>query len=229
MNVSPWVSTASRRVAGGAVARSRAAVWALPALGMAVALVAGGFWSGTIHRDPSPAFLARWGYDLDALRAGRVRTLVTMTLFPTVHSDWLPMLLQTVLLVALVGRVAGAWWAVAGFWAPNLVGTALVSLCLIWPLEAAGRPFARRWATEPDSGASVGIYGALGFLLARLPRPWRRWALIAMAAWLVRDVARERHVWNVEHLGGYAIGLSLGLVSLRGRATRAVDEAGRRG
>lgn len=197
-----------------------AAVRLLPALGMAVALVAGGVWSGTIRHDPSLAFLARWGYDLDALRAGRIQTLVTMALFPTAHDDWLPMLLQTILLLALIGGFAGAWWAIAGFWAPNIVGTALVSLSVVWPLDAAGIGFAHGWATEPDSGSSVGIYGALGFLLALLPRRLRWFAVAAMAAWLVLDIARERHVWNVEHLGGYLLGVSLGMMRMMGvRAT----------
>ncbi len=180
-----------------------------PAVGMAVALIAGGIWSGTIRHDPAPAFLAHWGYDLDILRAGRWYTLVTMTLFPTAHSDWLPMLGQTVLLVALAGWCAGPWWAVAAFWLPNLVGTALVSLGIIWPLDAAGVAFAHRWAMEPDSGASVGIYGALGFLLPLLPRPLRWVAIGGMAAWLLVAVVRERHVWNIEHCGGYVLGVLL--------------------
>ena len=192
-----------------------------PALGMALLLVIGGIWSGTIRHDPSPAFLARWGYDLDALRAGRVHTLLTMTIFPTAHSDWLPMLLQAVALVALIGWFAGPWWALAGFWIPNVIGTALVSLCVIWPLDAAGYRFAHGWATEPDSGASVGIYGALGFLLALLPRRLRWLAVAAMAAWLILGILRERHVWNTEHLGGYLLGVSLAVATTRGRhATR---------
>lgn len=185
----------------------------IPAAGMAAALVAGGVWSGTIRQDPLPAFLSRWGYDLAMLRAGRPHTLVTMALFPTAHGDWLPMLAQTVLLVALAGWCAGPWRAVAAFWLPNIVGTALVSLCVVWPLDARGYPFAHGWATEPDSGASVGIYGALGFLLARLPRPLRWVAVGGMIAWLALDIARERHVWNVEHLGGYALGVALGCVA----------------
>lgn len=182
----------------------------IPAVGMAMALVAGGLWSGTIRHDPSPAFLARWGYDLDMLRAGRLHTLATMALFPTAHGDWLPMLAQTASLVALAGWCAGPWRAVAAFWLPNIAGTALVSLCVVWPLDARGYRFAHGWATEPDSGASVGIYGALGFLLARLPRPLRWVAVGGMAAWLVLDSVRERHVWNIEHLGGYALGVPLG-------------------
>ncbi|MGI8856956.1 MAG: hypothetical protein ACR2JW_14510 [Thermomicrobiales bacterium] len=185
----------------------------LPALGMALVLLLGGVWSGTIRHDPSPAFLARWGYDLDALRGGRIHTLVTMTLFPTAHDDWLPMLLQTVALVALAGWFAGAWRAVAAFWAPNIAGTALVSLCVVWPLDAAGYRFSHNWATEPDSGASVGIYGALGFVLALLPRRLC-WVVIAgVAAWLVLAIIRERHVWNIEHLGGAMLGLILGIDS----------------
>ncbi|MHB8647265.1 MAG: hypothetical protein ACYDAR_15870 [Thermomicrobiales bacterium] len=188
----------------------RAGLRFVPAAGMAATLLAGGAWSGTIQRDPSPAFLDRWGYDFAMLRAGRLYTLVTMTLFPTAHSDWLPMLLQTVLLVALAGWCAGAWRAVAAFWAPNIIGTALVSLCVVWPLDAAGFAFAHRWATEPDAGASVGIYGALGFLLALLPRPPRWVAVGGMAVWLIADIARERHVWNVEHFSGYLLGMLLG-------------------
>ncbi len=110
---------------------------------------------------------------------------------------------------ALAGWCAGAWQAVAAFCLPNLVGTALLSLGIIWPLDAAGFAFAHRWATEPDSGASVGIYGTLGFLLALLPRPLRWVALAGMAAWLVLAIVHERHVWNIEHLGGYALGVSL--------------------
>jgi len=191
----------------------RAPGWAAfrfaPAAGMAALLIIGGVWSGAIRHDPSPTFLARWGYDLAMLRAGRLHTLVTMTLFPTTHSDWLPMLIQTVLLVALAGWCAGAWRAVAAFWLPNLVGTALVSLGIIWPLDAAGFAFAHCWATEPDSGSSVGIYGTLGFLLALLPRPLRWVALAGMAVWFVLAIVHERHVWNIEHLGGYALGVSL--------------------
>src|SRR5258708_5394395 len=80
-----------------------------PALGMALLLIVSGIWSGTIRHDPAEAFLAHWGYDFDALRAGRFSTLVTMTLFPTAHSDWLSMFLQVTALVALVGWFAGAW------------------------------------------------------------------------------------------------------------------------
>ncbi len=185
----------------------------LPALAMAAVLVIGGVWSGTVRHDPLPAFLARWGYDLSALRAGRLFTLVTMALFPTSHSDWLPMLLQTTALVALAGWFAGRWWAVAAFWGPNVVGTVLVSLCVVWPLDRAGFRFAHGWATEPDSGASVGIYGTLGFLLALLPRRVRWFALAAMAAWLILDIVRERHVWNLEHLAGYLLGALLGVGS----------------
>jgi hypothetical protein len=202
------------------------AVRALPALGMTALLVIGGMWSGTIRHDPSPAFLARWGYDLDALRAGRIDTLFTMTLFPTAHSDWLPMLLQSIILVALMGWFAGPWWAVAGFWVPNIFGTAVVSLCIIWPLDAAGYGFAHGWAIEPDSGASVGIYGALGFLLALLPRRLRRLPVMAMAAWLILGIVRERHVWNTEHLGGYLLGVSLAMMRSRWRRVRT---GGRRG
>jgi hypothetical protein len=178
---------------------------------MAAVLTAGGVWSGTIRHDPAPAFLARWGYDLDALRAGRFHTLVTMTFFPTAHSDWFSMLLQVTALVALLGWIVGPWWALAGFWLPNIVGTALVSLGIIWPLDARGVGFAHTWATEPDSGASVGIYGALGCLLALLPRRFRWPAVAAVGAWLAISIARERHVWNVEHLLGYLVGVLLGL------------------
>lgn len=201
---------------------------ALPALGIALLLIIGGVWSGTIRHDPSPAFLARWGYDLDALRTGHVHTLFTMTIFPTAHSDWLPMLVQVVALVALIGWFAGVWWAVAGFWVPNVVGTALVSLCVVWPLDAAGYGFAHDWATEPDSGASVGIYGALGFLLALLPRRLRWLAVAGIAAWLVLAIARERHVWNTEHLGGYLLGVTLGMGSIRGRHPTSEARANRR-
>jgi hypothetical protein len=151
------------------------------------------------------------------LWSGRLFTLFTMTIFPTAHSDWLPMLLQVVALVALIGWFAGPWWAVAGFWIPNIFGTALVSLFVIWPLDAAGYRFAHGWATEPDSGASVGIYGALGFGLALLPRRLRWLAVAAMAAWLILSIHRERHVWNTEHLGGYLLGVALGMASTRGR------------
>lgn len=188
----------------------------VPALGMAALLVGGGVWSGTIRRDPSPAFLARWGYDLDTVRAGRVHTLFTMTLFPTAHGDWLPMLLQVTALTAVVGILAGPWRALAAFWMPNIVGTALVSLCVIWPLDALGVRFAHGWATEPDSGASVGIYGALGCALAFLPRRVRWFALTALALWLVLAIARERQVWNAEHLAGFIVGVNIGLWCDRG-------------
>lgn len=192
----------------------------LPAFGMAIALIAGGVWSGAIRHDPSPAFLARWGYDLDALRIGRLDTLVTMALFPTASGDWLPMMLQTVTLVALIGWYAGAWWAVTAFWIPNVIGTALVSLCVIWPLDVAGYQFAHGWATEPDSGASVGIYGAFGFLLALMPRRVRRVMVAGMAGWLILGIVRERHVWNVEHLGGYVLGVTLAIGKMGGRSPR---------
>jgi hypothetical protein len=194
-----WMATAAR-----------CAIRLIPAVVMAALLVLGGIWSGAIRHDPSPAFLARWGYDLDALRAGRIHTLLTMAIFPTARSDWLPMLAQTTALIALVGWFAGVWWAIVAFWLPNIVGTALVSLCVIWPLDALGIRFAHEWAAEPDSGASVGIYGALGFLLALLPRRFRWFVVTAMAAWLIADIARERHVWNIEHLGGYLLGVGAG-------------------
>lgn len=177
---------------------------------MAIALTVGGIWSGTIRHDPSSAFLANWGYDLNALCAGRLHTLVTMTLFPTAHSDWLSMLVQVTALVAILGWIAGPWWALAGFWLPNIVGTALVSLCIIWPLDARSVGFAHAWATEPDSGASVGIYGALGCLLALLPHRIRWFAVAVVGAWLTLSIAREHHVWNVEHLSGYLVGVLLG-------------------
>jgi hypothetical protein len=194
---------------------------------MAAVLVAGGIWSGTIRHDPSPAFLARWGYDLDILRAGRVHTLITLVLFPTARSDWLPMLLQVTLLVALLGWIAGPWWALAGFWLPNVLGIALVSLCIIWPLEAHGTGFAHTWATEPDSGASVGIYGTLGCLLALLARRLRWFVIIPVGAWLSLSIVRERHVWNVEHLAGYLLGVLLGCF-IAASSTLSLSVASRR-
>jgi len=172
--------------------------------------------TGTMTRPITPALLARWGFGLDDLRSGRLYLLV-LTPFQ-VYRPFMVLTITASLLLFLGAceYLLGTRRAVIAFWLTNVTGY-LGAFLLLWPFAAAGYGWAGRLAHGPDVGASAAGFGAVGTVIPFLPPAYRRVTFIGLVAYLLALLVAGRHIWDVEHLVAFPVGLLLGMRFLHQR------------
>lgn len=198
------------------------------ALGVALALLVVGLAMLPLTPKEHAGWVARIGFDLDALRALRVWTMPLATLLqadPGLGAHFFFLLGASTLTVAVVEVRAGWRLALAAFFVGDWIAS-LVSLAVLGVLTAFGSGRASALLHTPDTGSSAAATGALA-VAALLYRGRARFLLVgALAAWLLYGLFRFRPEITLVHVGG-AVGGAAVFVAWRrlSRASRPHDVA----
>lgn len=187
-------------------------------IGLMLVMLAAGAIGGSMFRpiEDDPNLLRRVGYGVDALRDGRLWTLVTSALF-----TWQPWMLQTIalsilLFVVPLELVAGTRRTAVAFFVGHLTGYLLASLLVAWPLAALGVGWGKELDAAIDVGASAGAFGCAAALTWFLPRSLTRPAQVGLAVYLGFWLLSTERIWDVEHAIAAVAGFVLGHVWTRG-------------
>lgn len=219
-------------VAGAAWVREtgRARGWRLPfTTGLLATMLVANATGGSLTRSiTDEALLGRVGYGLDALRAGRIDTLITN--IPFALYPWMLAMIAFLVLIGVAPFELIAGWRRTAivFFAAQVGGYLLASLLVAWPLAALGSSWGQSLATARDVGPSAGAFGCLAALAWYLPRPWRWRGIVALSLYLLGFLLLTHRIWDVEHLIAGLIGLGVGwLLVERDITSRAVRELNR--
>jgi hypothetical protein len=182
---------------------------------MGFVLVVGWQTSGNSH-DEHHALMRRVGIDLRRLLNGDLWSLPASTVIQS-SPGISPSL--AVLIAGSVGALelrSGHIRALIVFLLSDWVSAPLTIL-ITWMLARAGSPLAGEALQGVDTGSSAAAFGALGAVLASLPRPWSLLTLGGLVAGLASRVRGEEIAPGLAHLLGTAVGAVLG--ALLGRSS----------
>ena len=166
----------------------------------------------------TPAEHARWvarlGFDLDALYRFRLWTMPFATVVqsdPGLGLDFWALLCSCVAAVALVERSAGWKFALAAFFMTDWLASFL-RLAALATLAGLGSSDARRFLDVADTGSSAALAGVL--TVAALLHHGRTRALLLalLALWLGYGVSRFRLDIGIVHAAGALAGVLLTLL-----------------
>jgi phosphatidylglycerol lysyltransferase len=87
---------------------------------------------------------------------------------------------------------------------------ALVTAVFFVAVDDRGWVWADQLATVNDVGISAGLFVLFGAFSATMQDVWRRRARAALTAFLLAMLLSSGHLWDVEHLVGWTIGLAVG-------------------
>lgn len=181
------------------------------ALGVALALLVVGLAMLPLTREQHADWVARLGFDLDALRTVRVWTMPFATLLqadPGLGAHFFFLLGASTLTVAVVEVRAGWRLALAAFFVSDWIAS-FVSLAALGVLAAFGSGRASELLHTPDTGSSAAATGALA-VAALLYRGRARIRYAgALAAWLLYGLFLFRAEITLVHVGGAVGGLLL--------------------
>jgi hypothetical protein len=188
-------------------------------LALTTVVVIIGILTGTVFRADHQSILDAVGFDLEALKSGRLWTMPAATLVQAQPGiKW-----HMVLLVLALGPLeymAGSLWALLVFFLTDWVSSLLTTL-MLWALAGMGSDTAERLVHTPDMGSSAAALGVLAAAGTMLPSGLAAVALGglfvflgASFAWWGLDVATA-------HLTAAAIGVALGWF-LRRRRQEAI-------
>ncbi|HVX30382.1 MAG TPA: hypothetical protein VHA53_07875 [Nitrolancea sp.] len=183
--------------------------------------------NGTLHRYPSDTQLARWGTGLQALRDGRIWTIIT-TNFLIDH----PVAIISTIVLSIVAtgscelyygtaNTIFAWFV--GAWLPLLLAAVLLLPAHVWRMQAT---IDRLMA--PEVGSSTATWCCAGAVVGfpLVVHGWRRLAGSGALVVLLAILAYRPDYASLEHLSAFAVGMALyhlwrGRPSRIGRLTRA--------
>lgn len=174
----------------------------------------------TMERPISLRSLNDWGFSLNDLRHGRLYFLLIAPF--QAYRPYMVLTITSSLLLFLGAceYLLGTRRAIIVFWTAH-VAAYLGAFALLWPFATAGYAWAERLTRQPDVGASAAAFGAAGAAIPFLPPAYRRPAFTALALYLLSYLAVDRHIWDLEHLIAFPVGLALGLIFLRERGEPA--------
>lgn len=136
-------------------------------LALTTVIVIIGVLTGTVFRADHQSILDAVGFDLEALKSGRLWTVPAATLIQAQPGiKW-----HMVLLVLALGPLeymAGSLWALLTFFLTDWVSSILTTLTL-WALAGMGSGTAERLVHTPDMGSSAAALGALAAVATMLP------------------------------------------------------------
>jgi hypothetical protein len=190
-------------------------------LALTAAVTVIGVLTGTVFRADHEWILNHVGFDLDALKAGRVWTMpAAMLIQASAGVKWhQPLVL--LLFVGLLEYQAGSLRALIAFFLSDWISSPLTILAL-WGLGALDWSTAGELAETPDMGSSAASFGAVAAGAVMLPRPYRETALAVLIVYLVVEYAFEPLDVAMAHSIAAALGGGLGLLWRRHR-TRTVS------
>lgn len=157
----------------------------------------------------SPATVQRFGTSLEALRDGRIWTLLTADWLVYNERHWLSMLLLFLLFALPLELLAGSAMLARAFWLGSW-GSTLFVMLLIWLLDGrTGWHPHPNLVTEPDIGGSAGTWGAAGALHVMLTRQasWLVWPLrVGSLVYLGERLAFVHDSADVAHIVAVLLG-----------------------
>jgi phosphatidylglycerol lysyltransferase len=186
------------------------------ALSITTVVVIIGILTGTVFRSDHHAIVDAVGFDLHALKTGRMWSIPAATLIPGEPGITWYLALLVLVSVGLLEYLAGSVRALVTFFVTDWVGTPLTTLAL-WGLAKAGSDSADRLVRTADTGPSGAAYGAAAAALALLPRPWREVSSSGLFLYLAVGFSFQRLDVAMAHLISALLGTAIGLAIWRPR------------
>jgi hypothetical protein len=174
--------------------------------------------TGALNGGTSASVVARFGFSLDNLCAGRLYVLPTSDWLVYDVAHWSSMLFLFAIFAAPLEAIGGTALLAETFWPGSWGGTIVASLLV----RALSGPLA--WHPHPDLvhqadiGGSVGTWacaGALNVLLAHQPARLLWPARVAAGAYLGYQLAAVHGSADVAHPLGFLIGACLATWQMR--------------
>lgn len=184
-------------------------------LSLLVTISIAGIAMGAIGHERFESVKEALGFDLQALKHGR---LYVLPLGPLVQDrpgfPW-KIVLLVLPFTPTLEYLARSWRTAFTFFATDFISTVSATL-LLWGLAGLGSPGAEQYIREPDLGSSSAAFGCAAAAAAMLPGRSRLAAAGLLAAYLVPSLYLVQHVYAVEHVISAVIGFGLGLLWHRG-------------
>ncbi|NUR63817.1 MAG: hypothetical protein HOV87_34925 [Catenulispora sp.] len=162
-------------------------------------------WLARLSTDRRAKILAANSTNLVRLRQAPLKVLVT-SIFYTTGTSWLFYLVTYTAFHAPTEHWLGTWRWLAVV-AMAHIGATLVSQAYVaWEVRRGRLPETER--ETMDYGVSYAQAGAAAILTWRIPLPWRIPYLVAVAAFYIYGLARQRDFTALGHVCAVGIGLA---------------------
>jgi hypothetical protein len=161
-------------------------------------------------REAFPIIMQKFGWDLNALRAGHFYDLWIGLLFSSQLGHFYTLIGIGVVGVGALEFTQGSKLTALGFLALGPLSSLITTLGL-WGLMNLGVSGLDLYLLTPDMGASVSSFVCWGIFITTLKGPWRWILLVGTALALVVFQLVYQAVWNIDHGIAYVIGLGSGL------------------
>lgn len=168
-----------------------------------------GIVTGTIASEWFPRLMQLSGWDLRAFREGRLYTVWTGLLFSSQPGPRPTMLAILLLGVGALEYRAGSKATAVAF---LLLGplSSLLTILLLWPMDALGAAWVRPYLYIPDMGSSSASLLCWGAALTTLDRKPQVFLLITTTLVLVLLLVFVPKAYGADHLVAFPIGLATG-------------------
>jgi phosphatidylglycerol lysyltransferase len=177
------------------------------------AVLISGLITQTIAREAFPDIMQRFGWDLNALKEGRLYTLWVGLLFSSQVGHFYSLLGIGVVGVGALEFMRGSKWAATGFLVIGPMSSIITTLSL-WAAMNLGVNGLGEYLTTPDMGASVSSFVCWGLFITTLKGRWRWILLIGTALALGLFQIFYHAIWNIDHSVAYVIGLVIGFLKI---------------
>jgi hypothetical protein len=163
----------------------------------------------TIGRDAFPTIMEKFGWDLNALRAGHYYDLWVELLFSSEVGHFYSLLGIGVVGIGALEFVSSTGLTALAFLVIGPLSSLITTLSL-WGLMNLGVPGLREYLVTSDMGASVSCFVCWGLFITLLKGRWR-WILLAGTALaLILFQIWYKAIWNIDHSMAFVIGLLSG-------------------
>ena len=169
-----------------------------------------GVITGTVAKGAWPWLMERFGWDLNALREGRLYAPWVGLLFASRPGEHPTMLSMLLLGAGILEYCRGSGVAAAGFFILGPLASILTVL-LLWPLEIFGVSWVKAFLFTPDMGSSGASLVCWGLLLGGERGRWRGFVLAGTAISLVLLLVFLPERYAADHLVSFLTGLGVGL------------------
>lgn len=204
------------------------AAWALVrrirlTVALFLAILIAGALTATLARGSWPAIMDRFGWDLNALRHGRLYALWAGLLFASTPGEHVSLLGILLLGLGTMEYRRGTRTAAAAFF---LLGPLASILCilLLWPLDVLGVSWVRDFLFTPDMGSSSSSLLCWGVFLAGERGRLRDAFFAGTLLTLVVLMALGSQAFLVDHLVAFIFGAGAAWVATVRRRAQAVAD-----
>lgn len=189
--------------------------------GAVTAVVVTALLTHTLRYALPAADLDRWGFGLPDLVDGRLWRLALSPWFILRPLMFLPSIALLLFACGAAEWLAGTRRTLVAAALGHLVA-AIVTPLVLSAAGALGVTGAAALARQRDVGASNLALGAAGLAVVVLPGLLRRWALMAVAAWLALALLLSAHAWDFGHAVAFPVGMTAGALMTRRRGALPV-------